>query len=156
MLNELFERQDAIQSQVDKYTPIREIFEEFLKAGKREDEGLLWWVSPGSRRSRYSWERKAVLDIPEGRKIVVEASTDPTKYNFGYQADNIQRALIDVRVSLPKNPDVAKNLELPPAWAILEQPSDFSPQYLERLEIELEEIVPLVRACLSQDLKTNQ
>ena len=151
MLKELFDRQSAIQSELDKYAPTRGVFEEFLRGGQNEDGFFFWRISPGGGRSRYSWRRQATLDISDGRKVAVEASTDPTRWKFGYTAGNIPEALIDVRVSLPENSGVARDFELPPVWAILEQNSVFSPLDLRRLETDLEEIVPLVRACLPQE-----
>lgn len=152
MLTGLFERQAALQAQVDKYAPIREVFEEFLKAGSREDAGFLWWTSPGSRRSRFNWKRQGVLETAYERDVVVEAFTDPASYEFGYKAGDVDNALIGVRVSLPENPTVVKELELPPVWALLKQdPSTMRYIDLDRLEKDVEEIVPLVRAYLSQD-----
>ena len=148
ILNKLFERQADIQDQVKKYAPIRDVFEEFLKAGQKLDEGLFWWISPGSRRSRFNWERREVLKAASNREIVVEASTESEHYRLGLEADDVLRALIKVKVSLAENPAVAQELELPPVWAILEQKSGFSPLLLDNLEKDLEEIVPLVRACL--------
>lgn len=150
MLSELLERQAAIQARVDKYAPIREAFEEFLKAGRREDDGFFWSVCPGARKSRYHWTKQEVVEAADKGKIVVEALTDPTRYRFGRHAGDIKRALIDVRVSLPENPTVDKKLELPPVWVIVKQVPGFSPEDLERLGEDLEEIVPLVRACLPQ------
>lgn len=156
MLSELFERQAAIQTQIDNYTPIREVFDEFLKAGTRVDAGFLWWISPGNRRSRYNWERRVVLETASERDVTVEALTDPEHYMFGLRADDIQAALIGIKVSLPENQTVFKAVELPPVWAIRKQSSAFSLLDLDKLDLDklgkdLEEIVPLVRACLSQD-----
>ena len=148
ILNKLFERQADIQDQVKKYAPIRDVFEEFLKAGQKLDEGLFWWISPGSRRSRFNWERQEVLDTADGQGVVIEASTDPRQYGFSKEADDIPNALIKVRVSLLENPFVGQALELSPIWAILEQRPDFPLPDLDKLVKDLEEIVPLVRACL--------
>lgn len=152
MLNNLFERQDNIQAQVEKYAPIREVFEEFLKTGQKLDEGLFWWMSPGSRHSRYNWERKETIAIPgDERTVVVEALTDFQDYRFGHLAGDVEQALISVNVSLAENPNVGKELDLPPVWAISEQdPSTMRYIDLDRLEKDVEEIVPLIRACLPQ------
>ena len=155
MLEELFERQSAIQAIIDKYTPTREAFEKFLRGGQKNDEGyflnILLPLSVPGIKSRYSWKKRAAFDTSGWQKVVVEAFTDPTRRKFGYTAGDIPKALIDVKVSLPENPDVVQGFELPPAWAILEQGSVFSPLVLEKLEKDLEEIVPLVRACLPQE-----
>ena len=66
------------------------------------------------------------------------------------EADDVLRALIKVKVSLAENPAVAQELELPPVWAILDQDSHFSDIDLGKLEEDLEDIVPLVRACLPE------
>lgn len=151
MLNELFKRQDAIQAQVDKYIPIREVFEEFLKTGQKLDEGFLWWIAPGSRLSRYNWEKRETIAIPgDERKVVVEVLTNFWSYKFGHKAKDLEQALICVNVSLAENPTITEELELPPVWAILEQDSDFSSLQLDRLEKSLENIVPLVRVLLPQ------
>lgn len=151
MLTGLFERQAAIQAQVDKYAPIRDVFEEFLKTGQKLDEGLFWWMSPGGRHSRYNWERKETIAIPgDERTVVVEALTDFQDYRFGHKSEDIEQALINVNVSLSENPNIVKKSELLPIWAILEHSSDFSPQELDKLGEDLEDIIPLVRACLPQ------
>lgn len=150
MLNELFERQAAIQTQVDKYASTRKVFEGFLEAGQKLDDGPLWLLFPGDRNSRYNWRRQELVATPDGRKVVIKAFTNPRQYRFGREAGDIRKTLIEVKVSSPENPTVVKELELPPVWAILEQNSDFSPRDLNRLEKDLEEIVPLVRACLPQ------
>lgn len=150
MLKDLFERQSAINAQVEKYAPIRDVFEEFLKAGNRVDAGSLWWVSPGARKTRFNWENNATVKSSKGKGVVVRAFTDPDSYYFGYEAGDVQAALINMTVSLPENQHMAKELELPPVWAILEQYPDFSPEKMAELTSDLEEIVPLVRACLVQ------
>lgn len=150
MLRDLFERQAAIQAQVERYTPNRKVVEGLLKAGKKVDAGYWWWISPGARKTRFNWENETAFTTPEGRDVAVKAFTDPEKYNFGYNAGNVQQALINVRVSLPENPAVTQELELPPVWAILRQNPDFSPEKVGKLTNALEEIVPLLRACLPQ------
>lgn len=152
MLNNLFERQDNIQAQVEKYAPIREVFEEFLKAGQRVDYGPFWWMSPGSRRSRYNWkQRETITTQRDKRKVVVEVLTDSSNYQFGHEAGDVEQALISVNVSLAENPTVGKELELPPVWALLKQdPSTMRYIDLDRLEKDVEEIVPLIRALLPQ------
>lgn len=151
MLNKLFERQAALQPQIEKYAPIREVFEAFLEAGQREDLGFLsWCLYPDPRRSRYNWEREETVTIASGRKVVVEAFTDPTRRRYGHKAGDIQDALIDVRVSLPETPTVTKELELFPVWAILEQDPETSCLDLDKLVENLEEIAPLIRALLPQ------
>lgn len=151
MLNKLIERQAAIQARVEKYAQIREPFEKFLEAGERIDAGFWWNISPSDRKSRHNWGRQAVFDIADGQRVVVRAFTDPTRYEFGWRAGDIHRALIDVRVSLPENPTIARKLELPPVWAILEQLSVVQSLDLDKLGKDLEEIVPLVRALLPQN-----
>lgn len=150
MLKDLFECQAAILAHVDKYAPIREVFEEFLQAGTREDAGFLWWMSPGARQSRYNWKRQAVLNTADGQRVVVRAFTNPKRYGYSEETGDVHRALIDVRVSLPENPTVATELELPPVWAILGQRSTVSFPELDKLGNDLAEIVPLVRALLPQ------
>lgn len=153
MLNDLFERHAAFQAQVEKFTPIREVFEEFLRAGQRKDAGPFWRMDPVfDGNSRYNWERQQIVTIPvRERRVVVKAFTNSRSPQFGHKAGNIEQALINVIVSLAENPIVDQELELPPLWALQEQDPDLSPQNLDELEKNLEEIVPLVRACLSQD-----
>lgn len=148
MIKNLLERQAAIQAQVDKYAPTRHVFEEFLRAGQQEDAGFLWWISPGSSDSRYSWKREEFLTTPEGQKIVVKTLTDPKAFWLGDRADDVSTAPINVEVSLADNPALVEELVLPPIWAILDQDSHFSDIDLGKLGEDLEDIVPLVRACL--------
>lgn len=165
MLSELFERQAAIRAdaerdkrrqeatkfQAQRYAPTREVFEEFLKVGHKVNTGFLGLIISGHKLSRFNWKNQTVLKVAKGQEIVVKAFTDPEHPKFGYKAGNIEQALIGVKVSLVENPDVSQELKLPPVWAILEHDSDFSFQVLDKLGKDLEEIVPLVRACLSQD-----
>ena len=150
MLKNLIERQVAIKTRVDEYAPIREVFEEFLKTGRREDEGLFWWMSPGDRHSRYSWRRRETVATPAGRKVVIEAFTDPAKHWLGHEAGDVRRALINVKVSLPENSTVSQELELLPIWAILKENPGFLVTDVSKLGEDLEDIVPLVRACLPE------
>lgn len=148
MLKALIERQAAIQTQVKEYAPTRAVFEDFLDAGQREDAGFFWPISPGARRSRFNWKNSATVENQDGLKIKVRAFTDPARFRFGCAAGDLQRALISIEVSLPETPSVHKELDLPPVWAILGEDPDFSHQEMDRLTEDLEEIVPLLRACL--------
>ena len=142
--------QETARYQADKFAPTREVFEEFLEAGQKTNIGISWLVTSGSKLARSKWERQETIEAANGQKIVVRAFTDPKKPKFGYKAGNVKQALIGVKVSLSENPDVNQELELPPVWAILEQDSDISFQDLDKLEDDLADIVPLIRARLPQ------
>ena len=96
-------------------------------------------------------EMKETLKTANGQEVVVKAFTDPKHHKFGYRAGNVNQALIGIKVSLVENPDVNQELQLPPVWAILEHDPDFSFQVLDELIENLEDIVPLVRACSPQE-----
>ena len=143
--------QETTQYQADKYAPTREVFEEFLKGGREKFSGFGWMTHSGAKISSFRWERQEAIEAVGGQKIVVRAFTNPKHHKFGYRAGNVNQALIGIKVSLVENPDVNQELQLPPVWAILEHDPDFSFQVLDKLEDDLADIVPLVRAYLSKD-----
>jgi len=130
--------QKTTQYYVDEYAPTRQAFEKFLIGGKRE-------------LPDFKWKRQETLKTANGQEVVVKAFTDPKHPKFGYRAGNVNQALIGIKVSLVENPDVNQELQLPPVWAILEHDPDFSFQVLDELIENLEDIVPLVRACSPQE-----